>query len=76
MTNPGKIPGQPEELESTNPVDIYFADLCSGKTEEGPRWTDWACLPREEIQEGPSSLSLLEPTTSKMNFLTLGLAST
>jgi hypothetical protein len=39
--DPGKIPGQPEELESANLVDIYFADLCSSKTEEGPRWTDW-----------------------------------
>jgi hypothetical protein len=39
--NPGKIPGQSEELESSNLVDIYFADLCSSKTEEGPRWTDW-----------------------------------
>jgi hypothetical protein len=39
--NPGKIPGQPEELESANLVDIYYANLCSSKTEEGPRWTDW-----------------------------------
>jgi phage-related tail protein len=38
--NPGKISGQPEELESANLVNIYFADLCSSKTEEGPRWTD------------------------------------
>jgi hypothetical protein len=38
--NPGKIPGQPEELESKNLVDIYSADMCSSKTEEGPRWTD------------------------------------
>jgi hypothetical protein len=45
--NPGKISGQPEELESTNLVDIYFADLCSSKTEEGPRWTDWA-IPRKK----------------------------
>jgi hypothetical protein len=40
MANPGKIPGQPEELEFANLVDIYFADLCSSKTEECPRWTD------------------------------------
>jgi hypothetical protein len=40
-TNPGKIPGQLKELESANLVDIYFADLCSSKTKEGPRWTDW-----------------------------------
>jgi hypothetical protein len=39
--NPGKIPGQPEELEYTNLVDIYSADLCSSKTEEGQRWIDW-----------------------------------
>jgi hypothetical protein len=39
--NPGKIPGQPEELESANLVDIYSADLCMSKIEEGPRWTDW-----------------------------------
>jgi hypothetical protein len=39
--NPGKIPGQPEELESANLVDIYSTDLCSSKTEEGPRRTDW-----------------------------------
>jgi hypothetical protein len=39
--NPGKILGQPKELESTNFVDIYSADLCSSKTEEGSRWTDW-----------------------------------
>jgi hypothetical protein len=38
--NAGKIPGQPEELEVTNLVDIYSADLCSSKIEEGPRWTD------------------------------------
>jgi hypothetical protein len=38
--NPGKILGQPEELESANLVDIYSADLCSNKIEEGPRWTD------------------------------------
>jgi hypothetical protein len=41
MANPGKISGQPEESESANLVDIYFADLCSSKTQEGPRWTDW-----------------------------------
>jgi hypothetical protein len=35
-----------------------------------------ACSPREEIQEGPSSPSLLEPTPSRMHFVTLGLAST
>jgi hypothetical protein len=40
MANPGKILGQPEELESANLVDIYSAE-CSSKTEEGPRWTDW-----------------------------------
>jgi hypothetical protein len=39
--NPGKIPGQPEELEYTNFVDIYSTDLCSSKTEEGQRWIDW-----------------------------------
>jgi hypothetical protein len=39
--NPCKILGQPKELESTNFVDIYSADLCSSKTEEGSRWTDW-----------------------------------
>jgi hypothetical protein len=38
--NPGKIPGQSEELESANLVDIYSADLCSSRTEEGPRWID------------------------------------
>jgi hypothetical protein len=38
--NPGKILGQPKELESANLVDICSADLCSSKTEEGPRWTD------------------------------------
>jgi hypothetical protein len=41
MANLGKIPGQLEELESANLVDIYFANLCSSKTEEGPRWTKW-----------------------------------
>jgi hypothetical protein len=40
-TNPGKISGQPEELESANLVDIYSANRCSSKKEEGPRWTDW-----------------------------------
>jgi hypothetical protein len=40
-TNPGKILGQPEELESANLVEICSADLCSSKTEEGPIWTDW-----------------------------------
>jgi hypothetical protein len=40
-TNPGKILGQSEELEFANLVDIYSADLCSSKIEEGPRWTDW-----------------------------------
>jgi hypothetical protein len=74
--NPGKIRGQPEELESANLVDIYFVDLCSTKTEEGPIWTNWACPPKEEIQEGPSSPSLLEPIPSRMHFVTLGLAST
>jgi hypothetical protein len=39
--NLSKIPGQPEELEFANLVNIYSADLCSRKTEEGPRWTDW-----------------------------------
>jgi hypothetical protein len=39
--NPGKIPGQLEELEYANLVDIYSADLCSSKTEEDPRWIDW-----------------------------------
>jgi hypothetical protein len=39
--NPGKIPSQLEELESANLVDIYSADLCSSKTEEGSRWIDW-----------------------------------
>jgi hypothetical protein len=39
--NPGKIPGQPKELESVNLVNIYSADLCSSKTKEGPRWTEW-----------------------------------
>jgi hypothetical protein len=38
--NPGKIPSQPEELESKNLVDIYSANMCSSKIEEGPRWTD------------------------------------
>jgi hypothetical protein len=37
MANPGKIPGHPEKLESANLVDIYSADLCSSKIEEGPR---------------------------------------
>jgi hypothetical protein len=41
MANPSKIPGQPEELEFANLVDIYSADLCSSKTGEGPRWIDW-----------------------------------
>jgi hypothetical protein len=74
--NPGRIPCQPEELEYANHVNIYSADLCSSKPKEGPRWTDWACPPKEEIQEGPSSPSLLEPTPSRMHFVTLGLAST
>jgi hypothetical protein len=39
--NPSKIPSQPEELESANLADIYSIDLCSSKTKEGPRWTDW-----------------------------------
>jgi hypothetical protein len=26
--NPGKIPGQPEELEYANLINIYYADLC------------------------------------------------
>jgi hypothetical protein len=39
--NPCKILGQPEDLESTNLVDIYSTNLCSSKTEEGPRWTNW-----------------------------------
>jgi hypothetical protein len=39
--NLSKIPGQPEELEFANLVNIYSADLCSSKTEEDPRWTDW-----------------------------------
>jgi hypothetical protein len=60
--NPGKISGQPEELEYANLVDIYSADLCLSKTEEGPKWTDWGMPAKEEIQEGPSSPSLLEPT--------------
>jgi hypothetical protein len=38
--NLGKIPGQLEELESPNLVDINSADVCSSKTEEGPRRTD------------------------------------
>jgi hypothetical protein len=44
--NPGKIPGQPKELESTNLVDIYSADLCSSKIEEGSGWTDWGMPPK------------------------------
>jgi hypothetical protein len=39
--NPGKIPSQLEELEYANLVDIYYADLCSSKIEDGTRWTDW-----------------------------------
>jgi hypothetical protein len=35
--NPGKIPGQPEELKSANLLDIYSADICSSKIEEGPK---------------------------------------
>jgi hypothetical protein len=31
--DPGKIPGQAEELEFANLVDIYSADLCSRKKE-------------------------------------------
>jgi hypothetical protein len=38
--NPGKIPGQPKKLEFANLVDIYSADLCLSKIEEGPRWTN------------------------------------
>jgi hypothetical protein len=41
MANPGRILGQPEELEYANLVDIFSADLCSSKTEEVPRWIDW-----------------------------------
>jgi hypothetical protein len=51
MANPGKILNQPEELESTNLVDIYSADLCLSKIEEGPRWTNWG-LPAKRGDPG------------------------
>jgi hypothetical protein len=51
--NPGKIPGQSEELESANLVEIYYADLCSSKIEEGPRWTEWGMPAKRGDPGGP-----------------------
>jgi hypothetical protein len=38
----GKILVHLVELEYANLIDIYSTDLCSSKTEEGPRGTDWS----------------------------------
>jgi hypothetical protein len=74
--NPGKIPGQPEELESAYLVDIYLADLCSDKIEEGPRWTDWG-MPAKRGDPGRPIITItIGATPSRMHFVTLGLAST
>jgi hypothetical protein len=63
--NLGKISGPPEELESTILVDIYSADLCSSKTEEGPRWTDWG-MPAQRGDPGRPVITItIRAYTSK-----------
>jgi hypothetical protein len=57
MANPGKILGQREELESANLVVIYSADLCTSKTKEGPRWTDWG-MPAKRGDPGRSVITI------------------
>jgi hypothetical protein len=41
LTTPGKIPGQPEELETANLVDAFYLGIQIQDTRERPRWTDW-----------------------------------
>ena len=40
MTNLGKIPGQPEELEYANLVDVYYAGIQTNNAQGEPKWTD------------------------------------
>jgi hypothetical protein len=49
-TDKGKILGQPEDLETTNLVDIHNAAGCYIKQLTG-RWGIIPCLLRKEIQE-------------------------
>ena len=67
--NQGKISGQLEELEYANLIDIYNAyPLDDGQMSPCPR--------RKVVQEGWSSPSTLEATTSRKSFVTLVQAST
>jgi hypothetical protein len=49
-TDKGKIPGQPEYLETANLVDIHNVAGCYIK-QSTRRWGIIPCLPRKEIQE-------------------------
>jgi hypothetical protein len=40
LTTPGKILGQPEELETSNLVDVLYTGVQTKDEKERPKWTD------------------------------------